>query len=597
MFDDVKKAFQTFRSKPDSGTKDAKKIDTNSRNIKPQPNPTPKIDTNVRNVKPQPNPIPKEVYDDSPKLNQMDRGSTLRFSVFARFAAMIKKDLKIVLRSKSSSLIIIFGPLLIVFLIGMAFNTSSLYDLRIATYSQSYSPLTNSVVDDLKDQQYNTVAVESEADCIEGVKMGNFHVCAVFPPDMAVTNDAQNLIKFYVDESRMNLAFLVSSSVSSKVSARAANISMGLTSDLLTTLETTKNELNAKTSSVSDLITSANDKSLKVKTVSDNLNAVDLEYNTSDLNITAVDKAVNDVKDKLNLTDGTFDNVDKALNNLKEGVNNLLEKMQNLVQVRESSVNELAVVRDNIQNDILQINGLKETMTSLVAGIEGIKVTKAENIVSPVKTDIETVTGKKTHLSFLFPTFVVMIIMFICILLSSTITVREKVSKAYFRNFITPTNDMMFMIGGYLTNILVVGLQVFVLFLAASYFFKGALLAVIAPLILVLFIISTLFILVGMFIGFMFKSEETSTLGAISVGSLLLFFSNAILPIETLPSYISGIAKFNPFVISESILKKLLLFNSSLEVISVQIYMLLCFVVIFFVLAFVARELTKRRYG
>ncbi|MFH1211111.1 MAG: ABC transporter permease [archaeon] len=581
MFDNVKRAIQAYKGSGDAD---------NRKSVK-------KVEPKVKEVKPQPKPIPKEVYDDSPKLNQMDKVSTLRLSVLARLIAMVKKDLKIVLRSKSSSLIIIFGPLLIVFLVGMAFNTSSLYDLRIATYSPSYSALTNSIISDLKDQQYNTITVDSEADCVEGVKLGTYHVCAVFPQNMEVSNEATNLIKFYVDESRMNLAFLISSTVSSKVSARAANISMGLTSDLLTTIETTKNELSEKKSVVSELITSSNDKSLKVKTVEENLNSIDLEYNLSDLNISAVDKAVLDVQNDLNLSETVFEDINKAINNLKEGVNNLIDKMNNVIQVRENSVNDLAVVREGIQSDVGKINNVKSSMESLVAGIEGIKVTKAETIVSPVKTDILTVTGKKTHLSYLFPTLVVLIIMFICILLASTITVREKVAKAYFRNFITPTNDIMFMIGGYLTNIFVVGLQLFVLFLAASYFFKGALFAVFGPLVLVLLIVSTVFILIGMFIGFMFKSEETSTLGAISVGSLLLFFSNAILPIETLPSYISGIAKYNPFVISESILKKILLFNSSLQLVSVQIYMLVCFVMIFFVLAFVARELTKRRYG
>lgn len=591
MFGNLRKALGLKETSQSASSSGEKRGET-QRVAKPKSNPLPK--ENMKNVQKE---TKKEIIEEAPRLSQMERVSTLRFSVLARFIAMIKKDLKIVLRSKSSSLIVIFGPLLIVFLVGMAFNTSSLYDLRIATYSPSYSQLTNDVITDLKDQQYNTIHMDTEAECIEGVKMGTYHVCAIFPADMAVTNQAENVVRFYVDESRMNLAFLISSSVTSKVTARATNISMGLTSDLLTTLKTTKGELNKKKGEISDLVTRANDKSLKLKTVNDNLNAVDLAYNDSDLNISAVDKAVERLKNDLNLSEGLFDDITRASNNLKEGVKMLTDKMNGVIKVRESSVNDLAGVRDEIQGDITKINELKATVNTLVVGIEGIKVTNAENIVSPVKTNIETVSGKKTHLSYLFPTFVVLIMMFIAILLSSTITVREKVAKAYFRNFITPTNDIMFMIGGYLTNILIIGMQMLVLFLASSYFFKSELLNMIGPLAIVLLIIGTLFIFIGMFIGFAFKSEETSTLAAISISSILLFFSNAILPIETLPGYISNIAKLNPFVISESILKKMILFNSSMETVSLQVYMLLCFVAIFFVCAFVARELTKRRFG
>ncbi|MEM4245476.1 MAG: ABC transporter permease, partial [Candidatus Nanoarchaeia archaeon] len=483
------------------------------------------------------------------------------------------------------------------FLIGMAFNTSSLYDLRIATYSQSYSELTNSVIADLKDQQYNTIPVDSEANCIEGVKLGTYHVCAIFPPNMEISNEANNLVKFYVDESRMNLAFLISSTVTSKVSAKAENISLGLTSDLLTTIDTTKKGLSNNKPTIANLISTSNEKSSKVKSVTDSLNAMDLEYNESDLNMTAVEDAVDDLKTNQNLSASLFTKLEDALDELRIGVDKLRNKLSNVAATRDSSISELNVVRDTIQSDIGQLNNLKSSVDSMIASIEGIKITSAETIVSPVKTEIETVAGKQTHLSYLFPTFIVLIVMFICILLASTITVREKVSKAYFRNFITPTNDLMFMIGGYLTNIFVVGLQMTVLFVAASYFFKSSLLDVIAPLILILFIVCTLFILIGMFIGFIFKSEETSTLGAISVSSLLLFFSNAILPIETLPSYISSVAKYNPFVISEGIVKKVMLFRSPLDVVSVQILMLLVFIVIFFMLAFVAREITKRRYG
>ena len=71
---------------------------------------------------------------------------------------------------------------------------------------------------------------------------------------------------------------------------------------------------------------------------------------------------------------------------------------------------------------------------------------------APIKTNIEPIVAEKTHLSNMFPTLVILIIMFIGLLLASTLVVREKTSASYFRNFITPTSDGMFMFGDYLTN-------------------------------------------------------------------------------------------------------------------------------------------------
>ena len=47
---------------------------------------------------------------------------------------IVKKDFKILIRSKLSALIILLGPLIIVSLIGMAFNNSSVNNIKIGTY-------------------------------------------------------------------------------------------------------------------------------------------------------------------------------------------------------------------------------------------------------------------------------------------------------------------------------------------------------------------------------------------------------------------------------------------------------------------------------
>ena len=152
-----------------------------------------------------------------------------------RIANIILKDIKLLIRSKSSALIVILGPLALIFLVGMAFNTSSLYNLKIATYSESYSEITNSLIENLKDQQYNVVKADSEANCIEGIKLGEYHVCTIFPKDMDIQNE--NNIIFYVDESRVNLAAIISNTIFSKVASKAEELSLSLTGELLTTLK------------------------------------------------------------------------------------------------------------------------------------------------------------------------------------------------------------------------------------------------------------------------------------------------------------------------------------------------------------------------
>ena len=78
-----------------------------------------------------------------------------------KLGTMIKKDLKLLIRSKTSALVVLLGPLAIILLVGLAFNSSSLYNLRIASYSEGYSSLTDSIIESLKDQQYSVIKSSS----------------------------------------------------------------------------------------------------------------------------------------------------------------------------------------------------------------------------------------------------------------------------------------------------------------------------------------------------------------------------------------------------------------------------------------------------
>ena len=98
-----------------------------------------------------------------------------------------------------------------------------------------------------------------------------------------------------------------------------------------------------------------------------------------------------------------------------------------------------------------------------------------------------------------------------------------------------------------------------------------------------------------MFIGYVFKSGETANIGAISIAVALLFFSNTILPLETLPMGIRSIAELNPFVISESVLRKVTLFNESLADMLGSLALLFAYIVVFAALTYVVREIAGRR--
>jgi len=525
-----------------------------------------------------------------------ERGKKVKYSnPLMKLAWMIKKDFKLLIRSKTSALIVLLGPLVIILLAGLAFNTNSFYNLKVGIFSSSYSDLTNQVKTDLGDSQYVVIQSESEEKCLQGVRLGEFHVCAIFPPDMNVENAKENTINFYVDESRLNLAYLVSSAVRNKVAARSSELSLGLTNTLVETIDKTKTEIDTKGPVLDDINSKNKESANSLDNIYSSLNTFNFAFNESGLNFTQIDDELDDVKAKANVSGSVFKDLEKMLTNLKISVSDAQLVLGEAKLLRDNSVSSIGNVKTSIQESISGVNQIKESFDQIKTSIGAITITDAETIVSPIKTNVNTVTGEQTHLSFLFPTLVVLVIMFVSVLGAATLVIREKNTSAYFRNFITPTSELLFMIGLFLTNLILVFVQILILLGFSMFFFKEDVMAIFGSSLLVLVVASCAFILLGMFIGYIFKNEETSTLGAVAAASLMLFFSNTILPIETLPGVFRTLVDFNPFVLAEGAFKKIVLFGADFAAISLALLYLLGFVAAFFILAFVAREVAKSR--
>ncbi len=470
---------------------------------------------------------------------------------------IILKNFRLLIRNKSSALIVIFGPLILIFLIGMAFNTSSLHDLRLGVYTSSYSDLTNSLIDDL-DEEFIVIELDDEQYCIDGVKSNEFNVCAVIPPNLKIGSDDE--IVFYADYSRINIVYNIISTISSKLDVRTSEISTNLTGDLLQKLNTAKVTLLEKKTIVNSLKQNTEIATTELDSVKQDLKNLDLD----------------DLKDE-NDTAGINSDVDKLASEIND------------------TINSITIIQDSLKGNSDQLADLNSAMSNIISAASGLQLTEAEDIVTPVKTRIEPLTIDESHLNYLFPALLVLVVMLISILLGSTTLINEKSTFAYFRNFITPANDIIFLIGNFLSNFLVVILEIAIILGLSLVFFGTGFLNTALLTLFILSIGAIVFVLLGMIIGYGFRSSETANLASISVASLMLFFSNTILPLESLPSFLRGLAILNPFVILESMLKKTILFGAPLADHALGFLILVGYIMLFGLLAYLVDEATKRR--
>src|SRR3989338_10118589 len=127
------------------------------------------------------------------------------------------KNLKLLLRAKSSALIVIFAPLLIILILGLSYNTSSKYGLNIGVYAPSFTDDVNSFIELLKEQEFRIVTYSTSVDeCVQDIKGGFVHTCISLPESFVIEGNAAREVTFYVDPSRINLVWVVQETVKSK---------------------------------------------------------------------------------------------------------------------------------------------------------------------------------------------------------------------------------------------------------------------------------------------------------------------------------------------------------------------------------------------
>jgi len=547
---------------------------------------------------------------------------------------LVQKNLKLLVRARASALIVILGPLLVIFLAGIAFDNTNLYAVRVGTYSPSYNDLSNSFIDKLAEKQFKVTRYPAEDLCVQGIRRGEIHTCIMFAPDFAIGKNGSNEIRFAVDYSQINLVWTVLNVMTTSISARSIELSRNLTTVLLNALDFTKKTIAARKPDLVSLTTKNDEISQRVANIQAELAEIELSIDPNSFGISNlsssksvvkhwVDASLDIGKDSLaqaqhyisaagDIIKGSTGNAD-AQKSLQASVDRLAElndrmntlqpivqseyaQLSNLIDsiagkisqtksqidnaesAKSFTLDELSTINKLLDQALLNILTMQKSLNEIDKVISAIQITNAESIVQPVQTTIEPVVAQRSYLNYLFPTLIGLVLLFTALLLAPTLILFERNSPAYFRNFMTPTSDLVFLASVFVTTAFLLLVQLVVILAIAGIFFTQILNGF-AYTAIVLALVITLFTCMGMIVGYLFNTEETAMLASIALGSAMLFISDTIIPIESMPAVIMKLASFNPLVISSDLLRRTLLFNASFSEIYANLFVLLGFTV------------------
>ncbi len=279
---------------------------------------------------------------------------------------IIQKNFKLLIRSKSSALIIILGPLLVIFLVGIAFDNMDRYSINIGTYSDAYSPLSESFIEKLAAQDFALQKIDSEELCINKIKMGTLHSCIIFPPNLNIESGKINELIFYVDQSKMNLMWMVLDSLSTNVEERSSEVSRDITSNLLQKISEAQTALSNTQPYTTDLKSKNQELIVGFDSVSNNIAQV--SSSPDEIKAYIIQKmndaqsVVSDVKKILNSSNAT-DSQKNTLSMKISSINTYLYNINNKMQDKDSSESDWTKLTKSIQSLDSQLVPLKESVS------------------------------------------------------------------------------------------------------------------------------------------------------------------------------------------------------------------------------------------
>lgn len=568
---------------------------------------------------------------------------------------IISKNFRVLLRSKTTALMLLVGPLFIIILVGLAFNTQTQVKFVIGVNSlesnttEKYTELAEQFITILSDANYTISRYQSEDVCVEDIKRGIIHACITFPPGFEIGNNKSNEIVFYVDQTRSNLVYEIQNALASKVQFQSSQLSTGLTNNLLsvisessktnddnlvrllkmkTKLDSTDQELtniSAKIASIdlttgnisfdnanakileieSDLIAWDSDAQVFLGTSKQFVTQLEIQYpavtnaNSSfnTVNYRTSWASFNDSEtSNFNASGTAVEDMKASLDSTKNSIDVLRDKINTAQNTQAAVKNRVDALKTKTADLQADVTAVKASIDALKGQINAISVTNAANIVNPITTRIQPVVSKNTNLAYFFPYLVVLIVMFISLVLSSTLVVMEKTSKAYFRNFVTPTRDLTMIIATFITNFLVVAIEIAVILSMAAYFLSTSLFSNIMLVIVLLVLCISLFTLIGMSLGYLLRTQEGSMVASIAVGSIFLLLSNLIIPLESMAKVIQNFTPLNPYVVSSEVLRKLIIFKLEWTDLMPAFLFLAVLSAVIFVAMVIIQRLSKVRY-
>lgn len=567
----------------------------------------------------------------------------------------MKKNFKFIISNKFSYLVLFLFPLLIILLMGVIYYNQENISIQIGTYNSNDDDLYNSYITKLSGDGFFVSKYESRYVCEDALKKGKIHACLFFSENFKIEDGKKNNIEILVDNSRSNIVKTVENMVLSSLNVKNKEIELFYLNKLLDLINTTKGTLDSNIQLSNEILELANElkeqnkklesdsKKLngefgidklgfdevlvleeKLKEKIENLTIKVSEYQVratieadkmfdilDDSNVSSQDKK--DITYNFNAIEGFINKINLETINLEKSseLKDLTSKLENLNSKLKSIKNRMNEAEKNINSKLksnsesyLNIENKQKNISNSVQmrieDIDKMDFKEAETFSNSIFLETKFLTSdKNSQITSLIPSIIASLLGVLSLFLAANLSFKDKNSKANVRNILSKTRSSTFIFANLFTIMGIVFVQVSLILIFYGVFLldRSYLIPILSLLGYVLFL-SIPFILIGFICGKIAKSENSYFM--IIIGILFFFFlgSGKIIPLELLSNdkIIFILSTLNPYVLTESILRKLVLFKGSIIMIFSELIMMSIMILSLGILAWIIDSFQRRRF-
>ncbi|MBW2967241.1 ABC transporter permease [Candidatus Woesearchaeota archaeon] len=250
------------------------------------------------------------------------------------------------------------------------------------------------------------------------------------------------------------------------------------------------------------------------------------------------------------------------------------EKSENITQ----TIAELDASLDKFLSDIIRVT---DELKMTIEVLDGYTQKDPASILRPVSVDARPVFKDKLEIFYRLPALMSILLLFITLFVSSSLIVNERRGGTMARIFLSPIS-MFFYVAEKMLYLLLLAALAVLSMIGATYLF-GVGVELSLELFIVFLVAALVYIAIGVFVGAMSKSENTSLLTCLVIGFPLMFLSGAFNPPELMDQYMRVLSQYLPLSLNVNLIEKLTIYHTGIDV--SQILVLVGVFVVFYLLS------------